>query len=76
MCGAMKRCNSCGKQCAPGSDSYVGSAAYPGMYVAVFNHSCGGTYGCILHEVPDEVLLLDGELGPLSHDRDAREAAA
>jgi hypothetical protein len=72
----VKRCNHCGTQCAPGADLYIGSVAYPGMYLAVFNHSCGGTYGCVLHEVPDSELLVDDELPVTCSERDAREVEA
>lgn len=36
---------------------------------------CGSTRAWVIWEMPDEQLLLAGELGPLSHERDAREVA-
>lgn len=50
----MKRCSNCSHPVNPGAAKYVGSVVYPGVYLAVFTCSCGGTYGCVLHEVPDD----------------------
>jgi hypothetical protein len=38
--------------------------------------NCAGTQCFMLHEVPDELLLVDGELSSFSHERDARETEA
>lgn len=66
----------CGHKRSPATDSYVGSMVYPDLYAALFNCACSTTYALVLWEKPDELALVDGELGPLSHERDSRKTEA
>jgi hypothetical protein len=46
------------------------------LYALLAEHGCGSTRCFVLFEVPDDVLLVDGELSPMSHERDSREGEA
>lgn len=47
----------------------------PFLYAVLAEHECGSTHSWVLFEVPDEVLIQDGEAHPLNHELDTRECA-
>lgn len=66
----------CGHTRAPAQNQYAGSMVYPDIHAALFNcRNCLTTYALVIWETPDEMALVDRELGPLAHERDAREVA-
>lgn len=72
----MKRCTCCGASKSPALGTRQRPWVLPFLYGLMFECRCGSTQVVILWELPDELLLVDGELGPVSHDRDARETEA
>ena len=48
---------------------------YEFIYAVIYECRCGSTQAAVIWELPDELMLVDGQLPAVSHERDTREVA-
>ena len=73
----MKRCTCCRQPLRIAECINPRPWVLPFLYAMIAEcPECASTQCFVVWELPDDVLLLDGELGPLSHERDTRDEEA
>lgn len=70
-----RRCRCCHAEVRITDCRNVRAWILPFLYGLMAEHDCGSTLAWVMWELPDELLVQDGEASPLSHELDTREVA-